>query len=137
MRIHVAQTKNSTMVFAGVFAAALFFGAGTALAAEAGDAAEGDFVFQDNCSICHSAEQGGGHKIGPNLYGVVGRTSGTADGYTYSPAMVEAGLEWTPENLATFLAGPAALVPGTKMGFPGFTNDDDEANLIAYLETLH
>ncbi|MEY4879460.1 MAG: hypothetical protein RJB62_929 [Pseudomonadota bacterium] len=132
----MAQFKKSTMVSAGIVSAALLFGAGTAFAAEAGDAAEGEFVFQDNCEICHSAEEGGAHKIGPNLYGVVGRHSGAAEGYTYSAAMMGAGIEWTAENLATFLAGPAAMVPGTKMGFPGFSNPDDEANLIAYLDTL-
>jgi len=136
MRNHVAQFKNSTMVSAAIVAAAMFFSAGTALAAEAGDAAEGEFVFGDSCEICHSAEQGGPHKIGPNLFGVVDRAAGTAEGYTYSPAMAGSGLTWTTENLATYLAGPAAMVPGTKMGFPGFNNEEDEANLIAYLETL-
>lgn len=124
------------MASAGIVAAALFFGAGTALTAEAGDPVEGEFVFGDNCELCHSAAMGAGHKIGPNLYGIVGRTSGVAEGYTFSQPMIDAGIEWTPETLATFLAGPAAMVPGTKMGFPGFTNEADEANLIAYLETL-
>lgn len=137
MRIHVAQFRFSTMVSAGIIAAAMFYGAGTALTAEAGDASEGEFVFQDNCDICHTAQQGAGNKIGPNLFGVVGRTSGMEPGYTYSPAMMDAGITWTPENLATFLAGPAMMVPGTKMGFPGFSNPEDEENLIAYLETLH
>ena len=137
MRNHVAQYKTSTLVSAAIVSAAFFFGAGTALAADAGDAAEGEFVFQDNCEICHSAADGAAHKIGPNLFGVVGRPAGMTEGYTYSPAMVESGLTWTTENLATYLAGPAAMVPGTKMGFPGFNNEEDEANLIAYLETLH
>jgi len=131
----VAQFKKS-MISAGIVSAALMFGAGMAVAAEGGDAAEGEFVFGDSCEICHSAEQGGAHKIGPNLFGIVGKTSGMQEGYTYSPAMMGAGIEWTAENLATFLAGPAAMVPGTKMGFPGFQNPADEANLIAYLETL-
>ncbi len=131
----MAQFKKS-MISAGIVSAALMFGAGMAVAAEGGDAAEGEFVFGDQCEICHSAEQGGAHKIGPNLFGIVGKTSGMTEGYTYSPAMMGAGIEWTPENLATFLAGPAAMVPGTKMGFPGFQDPADEANLIAYLETL-
>jgi cytochrome c len=134
MRVQVAQFKKSSIVSAGIVSAAVFFSAGTALAA---DATEGEFVFGDNCGICHTAEQGGAHKIGPNLFGVIGRTSGTAEGFAnYSGAMSEAAITWTPENLATYLGGPAEMVPGTIMGFPGFTNADDEANLVAYLETL-
>ena len=122
------------MVSAGIVSAAVFFNAGTALAA---DAAEGEFVFGDNCGICHSAEQGAGHKIGPNLFGVIGRTSGTAEGFAnFSGAMADAAITWDAENLATFLNGPAEMIPGTIMGFPGFSNPDDEANLVAYLESL-
>ena len=134
MRVQVAHYKKLSMISAGIVSAAVFFTAGTALAA---DAAEGEFVFQDNCGICHSAEQGAGHKIGPNLFGVIGRTSGTADGFAnFSGAMSEAAITWDAENLATFLGGPAEMIPGTIMGFPGFTNPDDEANLVAYLGTL-
>nr|TFG53014.1 MAG: c-type cytochrome [Hyphomicrobiales bacterium] len=123
------------MVSAGIISAALFFGAGSALAA---DAAEGEFVFGDNCGICHSAEQGGGHKIGPNLFGIVGRQSGTAEGFAnFSQAMKDADINWSGESLGTFLDGPAAMIPGTIMGFPGFSNEADKANLLAYLESLH
>ena len=135
MRVQVAQTMKFSLISAGIVSAAMFIGAGTALAA---DAAEGEFVFQDNCGICHTAEQGAGHKIGPNLFGVVGRTSGTAEGFAnFSAAMSGAAITWTPENLEMFLNGPADMVPGTIMGFPGFSNPEDEANLIAYLETLN
>jgi cytochrome c len=135
MRIHVAQMKKTTMVSAGIVSAALFFGAGSALAA---DAAEGEFVFGDNCGICHSAEQGAGHKIGPNLYGIVGRASGTAEGFAnFSQAMKDAGVTWDGDNLGTFLDGPAAMIPGTIMGFPGFSDPADKENLIAYLESLN
>ncbi|MGY9105820.1 MAG: c-type cytochrome, partial [Alphaproteobacteria bacterium] len=82
-------------------------------------------------------EQGGGHKIGPNLFGIVGRTSGTADGFAnFSGAMSEAAVVWDAENLGTFVDGPADMIPGTIMGFPGFSVPADRANLIAYLETL-
>jgi cytochrome c len=134
MRIYVAPYKKSTMVSAGIISAALFFSAGSALAADAG---EGEFVFGDNCGICHSAEADGGHKIGPNLFGIVGRTSGTADGFAnFSGAMSEAAVVWDAENLGTFVDGPADMIPGTIMGFPGFSDPADRANLIAYLETL-
>ncbi len=94
-------------------------------------------MFQDNCGICHSAEQGGGHKIGPNLFGIMGRTSGTVEGFAnYSAAMTDAAVTWDAGTMSTFLNGPAEMIPGTIMGFPGFSNPDDEANLVAYLETL-
>ncbi len=135
MRINVAKFRKSTMVSAGIVPAALFFGAGSALAA---DAAEGEFVFGDNCGICHSAEQGGGHKIGPNLFGVVGRTSGTSDGFAnFSGAMQEAAIVWDAESLGTFVDSPAEMIPGTIMGFPGFSEPADRENLIAYLESLN
>ena len=134
MRIHVAKYMRSTVVSAGIVSAALFFGTGTALAA---DALEGEFVFGDNCGICHSAEQGGGHKIGPNLFGIVGRASGTADGFAnFSGAMQEAGIVWDAESLGTFVDSPAEMIPGTIMGFPGFSEPADRENLIAYLESL-
>lgn len=79
---------------------------------------------------------GEAHKIGPNLYGIFGRDSATADGYIYSEAMLEAGINWTEENLRTYLESPAAMVPGTKMGFPGFSDPADEDNVIAYLQSL-
>jgi len=135
MRVHVAQNKKATIVSAGIFSAALFFGTGSALAA---DAAEGEFVFGDNCGICHAAEQGGGHKIGPNLFGIVGRTSGTAEGYAnFSAAIQDAAIVWDAESLGTFVDSPAEMIPGTIMGFPGFSDPADRENLIAYLESLN
>ena len=107
-----------------------------AQAAAAGDAKEGAQVFMDNCGICHTVEKGGPNKVGPNLFGVIGRKSATLAGYMYSPAMMKAGLTWTDATIKTYLQAPTKLVPGTKMGFPGFTEPKDEANLIAYLDTM-
>jgi len=132
----VAYFAKSMMFSAGLVAAVLLSGTAPALAAEQGESDEGEFVFADNCEICHSANQGGPHKVGPNLFGVVGRVSGMAAGYTYSPAMKAASITWGANTLRQYLEGPAAMVPGTKMGFPGFRNPEDEANLIAYLATL-
>ncbi len=108
----------------------------TAQAAAAGDAKNGSQVFMENCGVCHTAEKGAPNKIGPNLYGVVGRKSATAPGYMYSPAMMKAGLTWDVATLQVYLMGPQKKVPGTKMGFPGFSDPMDEADAIAYLVTL-
>lgn len=97
-----------------------------------GDAAEGEALFK-RCRACHSVVEGQ-NKVGPSLHGVVGRAAGTAEGFKYSPALQESGIVWTEENLEKWLSGPKALVPGTKMIFPGLPNGDDREDLIAYLK---
>jgi cytochrome c len=113
-------------------ALALTFAAGAARAAE-GDAAEGKKVFA-KCAICHSTEAGK-NMVGPSLHGVVGRKSGSEEGFSYSPAMKAANKTWDAATLDTYLADPRAAVPGTKMIFPGLKNETDRKNVIAYLET--
>jgi len=105
-------------------------------AAAAGDSKNGQTLFGENCAVCHSFARGEPNKIGPNLFGVVGRASGTAAGYMYSPAMMKANLKWDDKNLSEYLAGPQKKIPGTKMGFPGFSDPSEEADVIAYLATL-
>ena len=105
-------------------------------AAQAADAKNGQAVFNDNCGVCHTNERGAPNKIGPNLFGVVGRKSATAPGYMYSMAMMNANLTWDDGQLNQFLAGPQKKVAGTKMGFPGFSDPGEEADVIAYLSTL-
>ena len=108
----------------------------TSQAARAADATNGQAVFMDNCAVCHSFERGAPNKIGPNLFGVVGRKSATAPGYMYSAAMMNANLTWDMPTLEIYLMGPQKKVPGTKMGFPGFSDPSEEADVIAFLTTL-
>jgi len=102
--------------------------------AYAQDADAGRAVFH-RCAICHSAEQGE-NRIGPSLFGVVGRKAASLPDFPYSTAMQNAGLTWTPDVLDHFLTNPQAAVPGTRMSFPGLSDPKDRANLIAYLTTL-
>lgn len=88
------------------------------------------------CSGCHSVAQGAPHKIGPNLFGVVGAHAGSRPGYAYSDAMSEAEITWTRDNLDQFLQGPRDMVPGTKMAAPPVRDPETRRSLIAYLETL-
>jgi cytochrome c len=74
--------------------------------------------------------------VGPSLFGVVGRPAGTAPGYNYSEANKSSGKTWDDATLDTYLTNPKALVPGTKMVFPGLPDAADRANVIAYLDTL-
>ena len=100
-----------------------------------GDPGAGKTIFK-KCAACHTVVEGK-KKIGPSLYGVVGRTAGTADGFKYSKAMKaygESGVVWSAETLDPYLVAPRKVVKGTKMSFPGLPNDADRANVIAYLE---
>jgi cytochrome c2 len=101
---------------------------------DGGDAAAGAVVFH-KCALCHYAEPNK-VKIGPPLWGVVGRPSGSVPGYSYSSAMKAYNHVWTPENLFVYLKAPMQVVHGTKMAFVGLPSDTDRKNVIAYLETL-
>lgn len=85
------------------------------------------------CQACHTANDGGADKIGPNLYNIVGQAVASGEGFAYSGALTEKGGAWSYEDLDAFLAKPAKAVPGTKMGFPGIKKEDERANVIAYL----
>ncbi|TWC99385.1 cytochrome c [Sphingobium sp. AEW010] len=106
--------------------------AATPALAQAGDAAKGKIVFA-RCALCHDVKPGP-KKMGPNLAGLFGRTSGTMPGFTYSSAMQQAKIRWDAKALDTFLTKPSALVPGNRMAFAGVPKADDRANLIAYLK---
>ena len=110
--------------------------AGQAAQAPAGDAEDGRLVFSRICGTCHDGTKDGPNNVGPNLFGVVGRASGTAPGYTYSDAMAMVNLTWDAAVLNEFLSGPQKKVPGTKMSFVGLTDRIDRADVVAYLSTL-
>ena len=106
----------------------------TALLARA-DVKAGQKVFK-KCKACHSTAKGGPNKVGPNLWGIVGRDRASAPGFKYSSAMAAKGGKWTYQDLAAFLAKPKAFVKGTKMSFSGLKKEKDLANIIAYLRSL-
>jgi len=88
------------------------------------------------CEQCHDLSKGGPNKIGPNLWGVVGRPRASHPGFEYSSAMKAKGGTWTFDELFKFIKLPGAYIPGTKMSFAGLSKADDRINLIAYLRTL-
>lgn len=98
----------------------------------AANAQKGADIFK-KCTSCHTAEKGGPNKIGPDLYNVVGAEKGKHPGYTYSSAMEKKGGSWTYEELNHLLYNPRQFIPGTKMSFPGLKNDQERADVIAYL----
>ena len=113
-----------------------FDAAAVVAAAASADAGKGEKVFR-GCKACHSAEDGGAHKVGPALWGIVDRPKGGADGYgKYSAALAGKGGNWGLEELAGFLHNPKEYLPGTKMVYRGVKKDSDLADLLAYLGTL-
>ena len=88
------------------------------------------------CAACHDFTRGGPDRIGPNLWGVVGRNVASRPGFAYSTAMTAQQGAWDYDRLFAYLASPARAVPGNKMGFAGFPNPQDRAAVIRYLATL-
>lgn len=107
-----------------------------ALMAE-GDAEKGEKVAK-KCAACHTFDNGGANKVGPNLWNVVARAAGAVDGFKYSAAMAAYGAEhtWSFEELNAFLASPKKHVSGTSMGFAGLKKPADRADMMAYLRSL-
>ena len=109
----------------------------SALAPElrAADPAAGKSVFGANCSICHSV-QPGKNMVGPSLFGIMGRKTGSVPGFHYSPANQNADIVWDPATLDKYLQSPRSVIPGTIMTYGGLKDDAKRADLIAYLATL-
>lgn len=98
-----------------------------------GVAANGEKIFAQ-CKTCHVAEKGV-NRVGPSLFGVVGRHSGTAPGFKYSAANLKSNVTWTEAVLFKYLEAPMKFMPGTKMAFAGLKKPQDRADVIAYLKT--
>ena len=107
-----------------------------ALLADA-DPAAGLKVFK-KCMACHTVENGGANKVGPNLWNIVGTGMGLREGFGYSSALTgfEGDPDWNYAALNAFLASPKTYMPGTRMTFVGLRKVSDRANVIAYLRTL-
>ncbi|HEX5079063.1 MAG TPA: cytochrome c family protein [Geminicoccaceae bacterium] len=88
------------------------------------------------CAACHSLEEGGPNKIGPHLWGVLGRDIASVPDFSYSSALSEKEGAWDYENLNQFITSPRKWAPGTKMTFAGLTKAQDRADLLVYLRTL-
>jgi cytochrome c len=88
------------------------------------------------CLACHNFDKGGPNKIGPNLWGVVGRAKGSHEGFSYSSAMKGKGGDWTLDDIFAFIANPKGYVPGTIMAFAGVSNPKERADIIAFLRSL-
>jgi len=110
-----------------------------ALAPFAAQAADDDLelAFNDHCRECHSFLKDD-NRLGPSLYGVVGRKAGTEPGYAYTQSLKDSGLTWDPATLDKWIADPDAVIPGNGMSPPysGVADAAIRKKIIAFLETL-
>tara|TARA_B100001123_G_C15256239_1_gene1004752 strand:- start:1067 stop:1609 length:543 start_codon:yes stop_codon:yes gene_type:complete len=97
-----------------------------------GNIEQGKKAFRQ-CAACHSISKGGGNKIGPALWGVIGRNSGSLTDYKYSKAMSNFNKIWNFESMNAFLIKPKDYIKGTKMAYAGLKKEDDRASIILYL----
>ncbi len=99
-----------------------------------GDIDHGQKVFK-KCSACHMIASDGKNMIGPNLWGVIGRTAGSVSDYKYSKAMVAYAKNWSFEEMNAYLIKPQAYIKGTKMAFAGLRKEKDRASVILFMNS--
>ncbi len=110
-----------------------FFTLFTSLPVSAQDSAAGEKVFV-KCRACHQIGENARNAVGPNLNGLIGRHSGSVEGYSYSDANKNSGLTWDEATFRDYIKNPRAKIPGTKMIFVGLQNETEIDSLIAYLK---
>ena len=104
--------------------------------AQAQDAVAGAKTFK-RCAACHTYNEGGAKKVGPNLWGVFGSTAGQRNiSYKFSKAMKDSGIVWNDETMSSYLENPKKFIPKNRMAFPGLKKEEDRKNLIAYLKSV-
>lgn len=96
---------------------------------------ESGAIIAKKCVACHTFEQGGANKVGPNLHGTIGGKVGHASDFAYSQALLAKGGSWDYASLYQFLRSPKAYMPGTKMAFAGLKKPQELADIIAYLRS--
>ena len=97
-----------------------------------GDIKHGEKVFK-KCAACHLVNKGGANKIGPALYGILGRKVASKEDYKYSKAMAAYDKNWSFEEMNGYLKKPQSYIKGTKMAFAGLRKEKDRASVILYL----
>lgn len=103
--------------------------------ASAQDVEAGKKAFS-KCAPCHAIGPGAKNKVGPELNGILGRKAASVEGFNYSAALKGSGLTWDDANIHKWLENPKALVPGTKMLFPGVKDENERNDIIAYIESF-
>jgi cytochrome c len=135
MRFRIGRSTRPALLQAAAALVALAC-LGAVHARAAGDAAKGKSAFVRQCAICHTVEQGGPNRSGPNLFGILRRKAGTVAGFDYSRAFkAAASWDWNEDLVAGWIGAPGVMVPGTAMGvFQGVAQSDRD-DIVAYLAT--
>jgi cytochrome c len=135
LRPHSADKEQMMTMMKAVLASAPILAAALLLgtSAHAQDVSAGERSF-NKCRACHQLGETAKNTIGPVLNGLFGRSSGSVEGYSYSPANKAAGLTWDDAVFADYIKDPKAKVPGTKMIFAGIKNEQEIKDLAAYLK---
>jgi cytochrome c len=115
------------LVLAGVIVIASSAGA------LAQDVAAGETSFK-KCLPCHRIGEGAKNLVGPELNGLEGRKSGSAEGYSYTEANKNSGITWDEAQFKEYITNPRTKIPGTKMVFAGISSENERSNLWAYLK---
>ncbi|GLQ20103.1 c-type cytochrome [Algimonas porphyrae] len=90
-------------------------------------------ILYKRCRACHTLDDGGRHKVGPNLWNIYGRTAGTMEGFNYSKSMTASEIVWTDETLSDYIENPSKYIAGNRMSFVGLRKAEDRAALLEYL----
>jgi cytochrome c2 len=118
-----------SLVTAGIFLVM------TSSAMASGDVVKGEKLAK-KCKACHTLEEGGKNRLGPNLYGILRQPAGKVEGYRYSDAMLNSGVTWDAATFVDFITKPKKVIKGTKMSFKGVKKASQRADLLAYFKTL-
>lgn len=119
---------------AGSIALFSFTAFATAQAATEADANQ--VAFNNACRTCHSVKEGD-HRLGPSLFGVIGRKAGSASGYQFSSSMANSGIVWDEATLDKFITNPDEVVHGNKMKpFGGVGSPEERGKIVAYLKSI-
>ena len=126
-----ARVRRSLFGFVGALAGVL----SVSPAFAEGDVENGERVFGRLCGACHAVDEGV-NRVGPSLAGIYEDEAAQVEGFRYSDALIDSGLEWDEQTLADYLTSPREVVPGGRMAFAGIRNPDQLADVIAYMRTL-
>jgi cytochrome c len=122
------HSRKIVAVAIGLSAAVAFARPSAAADVEAGEA-----IFKQKCKVCHQIGESAKNFVGPELNGLNGRKTGSAEGYSYSDANKNSGITWNEEEFKKYITNPQAVIPHTKMVFAGLPKDTDRDNIWAYI----
>ena len=103
------------------------------VAAAADPLARGARLYK-RCQTCHTLEQDGRHRVGPNMWNLFGSTADQREGFAYSKAMSESGIVWDEETLSAYIENPRKFMPGNRMSYAGLRKPEDRAAVLAYIK---